>query len=148
MAQSLETLRSNNVTSIRGRRLGLQQDDTIAGPKDLKLAIEDITSTVPTTALAYGVTRILTSGSSQGPVQHNLPVPIPGVRKLFIMQTTSTGSHQFLSTPNGASILSASDGTTKSLLNFTGPGGSMQLIGADHGRVGSHRCTRGTNVVA
>lgn len=129
MAQSLETLRSNNVTPIYGRRLGFQQDETLAGPKELKLAIEDITTTAVTTALAYGLTRVQTSGSSQGPTQHFLPAPIPGVRKYIAMNTTSTGSQQFLSTANGASILAASDGTTKSLLNFRGPGGSVGLIG-------------------
>ena len=129
MAQSLETLRGKNVTPIFGRRLGLQFDETLAGPKELKLAIEDITTTVPTTALAYGVTRVQTSGSSQGPTQHFLPAPIPGVRKYIMMHTTSTGSQQFLSTANGASILAASDGTTKGVLNFRGPGGSVQLLG-------------------
>ena len=129
MAQSLETLRGKNVTPIFGRRLGLQFDETLAGPKELKLAIEDITSTVPTTALAYGVTRVRTSGSSQGPTQHFLPAPIEGVRKYIAMNTTSTGSQQFLSTANGASILAASDGTTKGVLNFRGPGGSVQMLG-------------------
>lgn len=129
MAQSLETLRSNNITSLWGRRAGLQLDETLAGVKDLKLAIEDITTTVATTALAYGITRIQTSGSSQGPTQHFLPAPIPGVRKYLQMHTTSTGSQQFLSTANGAAILAASDGTTKSLVNFVGPGGSVTLMG-------------------
>lgn len=129
MAQSLETLRGNNITSLWGRRLGLQLDETLAGVKDMKLTIEDIQSTVPTTLLAYGITRILTSGSSQGPTQHNLPAPIPGVRKIVTMNTTSTGSQQFLSTPNGASILCASDATTKSLVNFIGQGGSVTLFG-------------------
>lgn len=129
MAQSLETLRSNNITSLWGRRLGIQLDETIAGAKDLKLAVEDITTTVPTTALAYGITRVLTSGSSQGPTQHFLPAPIPGVRKYLQMHTTSTGSQQFLSTANGASILAASDGTTKPLINFVGQGGSVTLMG-------------------
>ena len=150
MAQSLETLRSNNLTSLWGRRLGIQLDETIAGAKEMKLAVEDIQTTVATTALAYGVTRVLTSGSSQGPVQHLLPAPIPGVRKYICMHTTSTGSQQFLSTANGASILSASDGTTKSLLNFRGPGGSVQLMGlttAVWGVVGGMN-VGDTNVVA
>lgn len=129
MAQLIETLRSNNVTSLWGRRVGLQLDETMAGIKDVKLAIEDIQTTVPTTALAYGITRILTTGSSQGPVQHLLPAPIPGVRKHLVMNTTSTGSQQFLSTANGASILAASDGTTKSLINFVGQGGAVTLMG-------------------
>ena len=129
MAQSLETLRGKNVTPIFGRRLGLQQDGTLAGPLEMKLAIEDITSTVPTTALAYGMTRVQTSGSSQGPTQHFLPAPIPGVRKYICMHSTSTGSQQFRSTANGASILTASDGTTAGTLNFRGPGGSVELMG-------------------
>jgi len=129
MAQSLETLRNNNITSLWGRRLGLQFDETIAGAKELKLAVEDITSTVPTTLIGYGVTRVLTSGSSQGPVQHFLPAPVPGVRKIILMNSTSTGSYQFLSTANGASIIAASDATTKSLINFVGQGGVVQLVG-------------------
>ena len=129
MAQSLETLRNTNTTPIYGRRLGLQLDETLAGVKELKLAIEDIQTTVPTTVLAYGVTRVLTSGSSQGPTQHLLPAPIPGVRKTILLQSTSTGSQQFLSTANGAAIISASDGTTKGVVNLIGPGGSITLIG-------------------
>lgn len=129
MAQLLETLRGANVTPIYGRRLGLQRDDSIAGPIDLKLAIEDIQSTVPTTALAYGVTQVLTSGSSQGPTQHLLPAPIPGIKKTISLRSTSTGSQQFLSTANGAAIVSASDGTTKNAVNLIGPGGSVTLMG-------------------
>lgn len=129
MAQSLETLRRQVLTSIYGRRLGLSNDEFIVGAKDNKLAIEDISSTVATTLLAYGITRILTSGSSQGPTQHNLPAPVPGVFKTICMGSTSTGSVQFLSTPNGASILSASDGTTKSVINIVGQGGAVMLLG-------------------
>jgi hypothetical protein len=129
MAQSLETIRGGAVTPIYGRRLGLQRDESLGGPIEMKLAVEDLATTVPTTILAYGVTRVLTSGSSQGPVQHNLPAPIPGIRKYLIMDTTSTGSYQFMSTANGASILAASDGTTKSLINFVGQGGVAILVG-------------------
>ncbi len=129
MAQSLETLRSQNNTSIYGRRLGLTYDDYLVGPKDLKLAIEDIQTTVATTAAAYGITRVLTTGSSQGPVQHFLPAPIPGVEKVILLQSTSTGSQQFLSTANGAAIIAASDGTTKGVVNLVGPGGSITLVG-------------------
>ena len=155
MAQSLETLRSNNITSLWGRRLGLQLDETVAGAKEMKLAIEDIgaftsTAVSGTTALAYGITRVITSASTQGPIQSFLPAPIPGVRKYICMHSTSTASYQFLSTANGASILAASDGTTKSLLNFRGPGGSVQLVGlttAVWGVVGGMN-VGDTNVVA
>jgi hypothetical protein len=117
----------------------LQQDDTIAGPKDLKLAIEDITSTVPTTALAYGVTRIKTSGSTQGPVQHNLPVPIPGVRKYFI---DADDIDRFLSVPVDAErrIDSGRLGWHDQVaVQFRGSGRNDHSDGADHGCLGSHR---------
>jgi hypothetical protein len=127
MAKLLETLRSAINTSVFGRRLGLTQDDYLVGFKSPQLQVEDL-STTPTTLAAYGHSRVTVTGSSQGPVQHFLPVPVPGVIKTLSIDTTSTASHQFLSTANGASILAASDGTTKSLINFVGQGGSAVLI--------------------
>lgn len=127
MAQSLETLRSNNVTPIFGRRLGLQHDETLAGPKGLKLAIEDISSTNAQTILNYGITRITGLGSAQGPVQHTLPPPIPGIEKVIANQTTSTGSYQFLT--SGCAVIASSDGSSKAVVNLAGPGGSITLIG-------------------
>lgn len=129
MAQSLETIRSSLLTTIFGRRFGLTPDEYIGGTKELKVAIEDISTTIPTTVLAYGITRILTSGSSQGPTQHFLPAPVPGVEKSIFLNSTSTGSQQFLSTANGASIIATSIGTTVGVINFVGPGGSIVLVG-------------------
>lgn len=129
MAFLLETIRGTIMTSIHGRRLGLDKDEYLVGFKDNRKAVEDISTTVPTTVIAYGVTRVLTSGSSQGPTQHFLPAPAVGVEKTIIMASTSTGSQQFLSTANGASIFNTSAGTTVGLLNFVGPGGSVTLIG-------------------
>lgn len=129
MALTLEALRSNIQDSIKGRKLGLNSAGYLQGPLALRSAIEDISSTTPTTTLAYGVTRILTSGSSQGPTQHFLPAPVPGVEKIIVLNSTSTGSQQFLSTANGASIFSATDGATKGVINFVGPGGGIRLLG-------------------
>jgi hypothetical protein len=72
---------------------------------------------------------VTVTGSSQGPVQYTLPAPAPGVMKTLSLDSTSTASFQFLSTANGASILAASDGTTKSLINLVGQGGSAILLG-------------------
>lgn len=128
MAQSLETLRGLNVTPLFGRRIGLQRDDTLAGFPDVKLPIEDLTTSTGVTLLANGITAVITSGSTQGPVQYNLPAPIPGTRKIITMNTTSTGSHQFLSTANGASIRAASDGSTQRVINMLG--GGMAILHA------------------
>lgn len=128
MAFLLESLRSSILTSMQGRRAGLDAQEYFVGPKDIKKAVEDLTSAA-STVLGYGVSRVTCTGSSQGPVQYTLPAPVPGVAKVLALGTTSTGSYQFLSTGNGASILAASDGTTKALVNLIGQGGSVTLMG-------------------
>lgn len=128
MALTGTTLKNQIVTTLFGRRIGLDSNDYLIGPKEHRKEIEDITTTNPTTASAYGVTRISGLGSTHGPVQHNLPAPVPGVEKTLIMNCTSTASQQFLSTPNGAAIYS-SLGTTGGVVNFVGPAGYHVLIG-------------------
>jgi len=130
MAQTLTTIRNNSITPIHGRRLGLDIDEAIVGAIGVKTQVEDLnTGTTGTDVLAWGVARVVTSGSSQGPVQHSLGAPIPGVQKVLCLLTTSTGSYQFLSTPNGAAIHSGSDGTTSGVINLRGPGAGIILQG-------------------
>ncbi len=134
MAQLLETLRNQGQTSVYGRRLGLDQYECMIGPKAFRVPIRDIQSTTPNTAVEnYGIINVLTSGSSQGPTQHTLSAPIPGVAVQIVMNTTSTGSQQFAA-PSGVSILAASDGTTKATVNMLGQGGVATLMGLSTSR--------------
>lgn len=126
MAMLRETLRSLGLTSVFGRRLALDPNDYLVGPSDLRRQVEDLT-TVATTVAGYGLSQVLATGSSQGPVQYTLPAPVSGVQKRLLLNTTSTASYQFLSTAAGASILAASDGTTKGVVNLIGQGGSVTL---------------------
>jgi hypothetical protein len=128
MALTLTTIQNSILTSIHGRRLGLDANARLVGPRGRVEEIEDINTTAATTASAFGITQVFTSGSTQGPTQHNLPAPVAGVEKVIVMRSTSTGSQQFLSTPNGAAIYSSA-GTTANAINFVGPGGYVQLIG-------------------
>lgn len=129
MAYTINQLKAEKQTAIFGRRIALDRRDYIVGPAGLRLPVEDISSTVPTTVSNSAITRIKTSGSSQGPTQHNLPAPVIGNRKVILLTSTSTGSQQFLSTPNGASIFATSLGTTVGVVNFVGPGGGIVLRG-------------------
>lgn len=129
MAQTADQLRRSLLTTIFGGRLGLTTDGYLAGPPDIKKRQVDIQSTVPTTVGPDGYVRNLTSGSSQGPTQHNLAAPVQGVELTIVLNSTSTGSQQYLSTPNGASIFLATAGTTVGVVNFAGPGGSVTLVG-------------------
>jgi hypothetical protein len=126
MAQSLDTLRSQILTSLFGRRLGLDQKEFLHGPKDLRLVVEEISTTAATSALPYGLTRVLTSGSSQTG-SYTLQAPEPGVMKLLSLASTSTGGQQFTAT--NATIYSASAGTSSAVVNLFSPGAAVTLIG-------------------
>ena len=117
-------------TTIFGSRLALDDDNMLVGPPALKADVRTISSTVPSTNVyPHGNTRVTVSGSSQGPTQHTLAAPIPGVEMTIMLQSSSTGSQQFGSTANGASIFVASAGTTAGWVNMLGPGGSITLVG-------------------
>lgn len=136
MAQLQPAIRRSLMTTIFGGRLGLAQPqgpsgaEVLAGPVDIQKQVLDISTTVPNTAVdPFGYVRLLTSGSSQGPTQHQLKAPIPGVEITLMLNSTSTGSQQFGSTAAGASIFVATAGTTAGWVNFVGPGGSATLVG-------------------
>lgn len=94
MAKLLETLRNSIVTSVHGRRLGIDKDDCLVGPKDMAVQVEDISTTAATSASPYGITNVLTSGSTQTG-RYTVQAPIVGVRKTFVLQSTSSGTMQF-----------------------------------------------------
>jgi hypothetical protein len=119
MAQSLETLRSANITSLFGRRLGLQQDETIAGTKGLKEVVQDLTSASTGTAVNnYGMVVARISGSmTTATANFLLSNPIPGVDvRLCYAQTSqaaSAGSTGIaFSRPTTAFYIQSTDGST------------------------------------
>lgn len=120
MAQSLETLRSALLTSVFGRRLGMTNDEYVAGVKDVKLPVQDLTSlTTATVVNGYGkvvarITGVATTAAGGAFVLSN---PTPGVDvELNYAQTSqaatagSTGI-AFIRSSTGYYIQS-SDGST------------------------------------
>ena len=129
MATLIETLRSAIVTSIYGRRVGLDNSGFLVGPADMRTQVEDISTTAATSMANYGITRILTSGSSQTG-SYTLQAPIPGVRKVITLDTTSTGI--MVVYPTGATVFqsSGSSGTSvgSSVFSLRGNGAVIDLI--------------------
>lgn len=125
MALSLETIRSGIMTTIFGRRLGYDPNDFLHGPKGLRSVIEDFT-TASSSALSYGLTRVLTTGSSITN-SFTLQAPQPGIEKILSLVSTSTGGQQFTAT-NGT-IYTASAGTSSAVINLFAPGAVARLIG-------------------
>jgi hypothetical protein len=107
MANLLESIRNSIQTSIYGRRLGLT-NDFLAGVRGTLDPIEDVQASAPSSAVPYGMTNILTSGSSQTGLFSLQAPPSAGIRKTLRLQSTSTGTQQFqLSGPSiviGASL--------------------------------------------
>ena len=81
MAQSLETLRSKILTSIHGRRLGLDSDETIVGPKAIKRTVQDLTSAAAATINNHGTVVLRHTGvpTTANQAAYTLSNPIPGV---------------------------------------------------------------------
>jgi|SRR5882672_454553 len=143
MAQSLETLRSNNITSLWGRRVGLQFDETLAGIKDVKKAVLDLTSASTGTALnAYGTvnytgTSLATSVAGSGGT-FLLALPIPGV-DVALFNTNADSSVGSPGTtaltfirPSTAFVIKSSEGTTMTTINLA-VGASVILHGLSTG---------------
>ena len=125
MATLIETLRSAILTSVVGRRMGLDANGFLVGPADIRLQIEDITTTAATSASAYGITRVMTSGSTQTG-SYTLQAPIPGVRKTLMLTSTSTGIMVFF--PTNATVQTSSGLAGSTVFSLRGLGAVMDLL--------------------
>lgn len=123
------------ITSIYGRRLGLQPMSTVetggpgpleflVGPDGLKQGV----STAPSTATAEGasgITLLVGTSVASTPV-FTLAPPIPGVKK--VINFSSTDSALYLKMSSGVSIVGTSLGSSATVIRSSG-GGTVQLIG-------------------
>lgn len=137
MAQdsSLEGLRSQTLKSILGRQLGIDSNDFLVGPKDIRIQVNGWSSagsTITSTSVAsnipnYGVTVVGATGAS-ATTAYTLAAPTPGVRKSLFNPTT--GGVTILTTGAGAFLCSTGSVTsTQGTITFPGKGGCIELIG-------------------
>ena len=108
MAYTLNTMRNDILTSIHGRRLGLDKNDFLVGHKGIRLPItEDVAGLGASAVIAgsgtgtsianYGVTRITSSAGSTANTgfAFTLQAPTPGCRKIIYQYGASTSAHVF-----------------------------------------------------
>lgn len=125
---------SNILTSIHGRRLGLQEMSTaqtggvaaqsfLVGPHDFRLEVT--VETTGTNAKASGVSQFNGTSAASSSV-YTLDPPIPGVRKFLAFNTTGNIG-VYVKTQNNETFLST-QGTSFTVLKTTSPG-SLELIG-------------------
>ena len=130
MALSLTGLRNLIAYSIAGTRLGVDANDYLVGFTSIRTAVEDITTTAATSALPYGLTRVLTSGSSQNG-QYTLQSPVVGVRKTLVLNSSSTGTQQF--TLTSAICWTSSGSSAAAVISLRGNGAVVELVGVTTG---------------
>jgi hypothetical protein len=123
----LESLRSKILTSLYGRRFGIDQSGTVVGHLATREAVEVLNSTAASSAAYYGTTVVLTSGSSQTQVNTLQAPPGAGIAKTIFQASTSTGTAQFTAS-GGAAFLTATDGSSKAVLSVLGAGGMFTLV--------------------
>lgn len=143
MAQntSLEGLRSQILTQIWGRRLGLDSNNYLVGPLSQRTAVQGVSSagsTVTSTSVAspltpYGVSLVGATAAS-ATTGYTLSAPVPGVSKILFVPTTGyavvTVTTDSTGAGAGAFICStASVTSTYQIITFSGKGNYCELIG-------------------
>lgn len=142
MAQSLATLRNNNLTSIYGRRVGLSFDECLAGVKDIKRPTQSLTSGTSATAVpSYGMTALdvttaaASTASSVGTTEVGcswvMDPPIEGVQKIVYKVSATGGSTMpvVLEFGSGVTAYNTSLGSTFTGLTLFGVGQYAVLTG-------------------
>lgn len=122
-AISLTTLRSSILTSIYGRRLGLDKDEAMVGPKNFKRPITAATSDTTATALPnYGYLSVVTTTDDTW----TLTDPYFGAEVTIMTGSSSTGIH---SINLGNSVAYSTQGIAGSTVVLSGMGAAISLLG-------------------
>ena len=125
MAYTVEQLRNEILTSIFGRRVGLDPNGQLLGFNDTRIPITDATSdTTATTIPGYGVTTVDTSTNDTwllGP-------PVRGAMKYLYTGSTSTGIRTIMRADATFAIRSSAASTLTTIV-AQGGGLWLQLFG-------------------
>lgn len=120
---TLEGLRSDILTSIFGRRLGLDINEFLVGPKDHKVPVTAATSATSGTIIPnYGFTTLL---SATGLIPWQLQAPEPGVRK----ELTATGSAAGVVTLVSGTFQTSASSTQTALTFSSSYANTVSLMG-------------------
>ena len=123
MALSLQQVRDSIMTSIYGRRLGLDKDDRLCGIKGRRETITAATSDTTGTNLPnYGIITVATSTDDTW----ILDDPETGCEVKIMTGTTSTGDHYIIA--DNATIKS-SLGLDQTTIDLRGGGAGCTLVG-------------------
>lgn len=123
MAFTLQQLRNVILTSIHGRRLGMDPNQFLVGQKGVRVPVANATSDTTGTALVnHGFHTVATTTNDVWTLED----PTPGCEVEIATITTSTGNHAIV--PAAATIVST-NGVAGSSITMQGIGAWIKLIG-------------------
>jgi len=123
MPFSLEEARNQIITSLYGRRLGLDKDNRLIGIKGRREVITEATSNTTATLLPnFGIVTIASSNDITWVIED----PQIGCEVKILTGSTSTGNH-YIQTDNAT--IKSSFGSTQNQIDFLGGGAGMTLVG-------------------
>lgn len=127
MPISLQALRDRILTSIHGRRLGLDSNETIVGVRGM--CLQQVAGTSDTTGINLpnnGFVSVVTTTNDTW----RLDNPYVGAQVTLMTGSSSTGIH---SINLGGSVGYSTIGIAGSTVTLTGPGASLTLLGISTG---------------
>ena len=123
MAFSLSQLRNSILTSIHGRRLGLDDKEFLVGPKGHRCVITDATSDTTGTGLPnHGLISVVTTTDDTWVLDD----PIPGTVVKIGTGSSSTGAHA-VSLGNATCV--STNGIASNLVTLKGGRAHVELTG-------------------
>ena len=123
MAQSLDDARTKILTSVHGRRLGIDHAEFLAGVKGIRNVVTEATSATTGTNLPnHGLVSVVTTTNDTW----TLTDPEAGVSVKLFTSSTSTGNHNVV--PDNATIVST-NGAVGSSIVLQGAGARISLMG-------------------
>ena len=123
MAYSLNDMRARILTSVHGRRLGLDQNEFLAGSKGCRQVVTDATSDTTGTELPnHGVVSVVTTTNDTWVLED----PLPGVEVTLVTGTTSTGTHTVDVSP---AVIYSTNGITGDQVLMSAAGAHCKLVG-------------------
>lgn len=123
VAQSRDVLRNQMVTSMMGRRAGMDKDEYEVGEQDTRLPVDVVQTTAPTSLSPNGFSVLACTVTSAA--TYSMLRAIPGIYKQITQISSSTGGFnvQFGANANIVSSL----GSSFNQLTFAGIGHTASL---------------------
>ncbi len=142
MAKSLQQLSNSIITSVFGRRLGMDIGGYLVGPPDMKVQTQVATSLTTSSAIdPHGITSLAATSAAT----YAMSAPVEGVEKKLVCTSTGAGN-QVVQLPTGVTFQTTA-GTSFNQATFSGVGQSADLVGLStslYAAIGTASCAFST----